>query len=194
MAIHSFKRAQFGGSMNWSVVCPFCQREPTHPILKSIPSETPQITLQSFIHHLSLAISLGMISQTYEQLSPNSFEQLIPEETREQWVSVIDSWLRESMDLEDVVNKDLSYCGCCVGWLRGMKWAYLLNLSITTKTTSFPCEFDNPSIKSILTSVQFYFGIGNVWSNLARWIFSTLLRWQTSHSLISFLTPFRILG
>jgi hypothetical protein len=36
------------------------------------------------------------------------------------------------------------------GWLRGMKWAYFVSLSKTTKMVSFPSDLGKPSIESIV--------------------------------------------
>jgi len=46
------------------------------------------------------------------------------------------------------------------GWERIMRCAYLLNLSTTTKITSFPSDSDSLSIKSMLMSTKRVVGMG----------------------------------
>lgn len=44
------------------------------------------------------------------------------------------------------------------GWVKAIKWAYLLHLSTSTIMVSFPSDFGNPSIKSIDIWVQACWG------------------------------------
>jgi hypothetical protein len=53
------------------------------------------------------------------------------------------------MQLINIFHKNLGYCNGRVGWVRAIKWVYLLNLSTTTNITSFPSDLGSPSIKSI---------------------------------------------
>jgi len=55
-----------------------------------------------------------------------------------------------------------------------MKWAYLLNLSTTTKMMFFPLELGKPSTKSILMSTKGAWGMGRGWSRLGVLTFSLL--------------------
>ena len=77
------------------------------------------------------------------------------------------------------------------GWESGIKCAYFVSLSTTTRIEDLHILLGSPSIKSIKISSHTCSGMGKGWSSPAGNVFSYFDLWQGSHCLIYSLTlPF----
>jgi hypothetical protein len=64
----------------------------------------------------------------------------------------------------DITHKKVSHFACCVGWRKGMKYAYFDILSTTTRMQLNWRDSGSPSMKSIVATSHGSEGIGSGWS------------------------------
>lgn len=88
-------------------------------------------------------------------------------------------------------RKNWTTCTIVNEHCRAMKWAYLVNQSMTIKTHDFPRDFGKRSMKSMVISVKTPDGTSKGCSNLGLIMFSLLNLWQIEQVLMKFLTSFQ---
>jgi hypothetical protein len=82
------------------------------PLLWSILSETTQVIFKAFVHNLSVAFHLRVVTGTHLQSSTLQLEELFPKGTGKSRIPIRDNRSGHAQ-LENVGNEQLSYLGCC---------------------------------------------------------------------------------
>jgi len=108
-AIDCFKGSHANRSMPSGVIPVFRPWKLRSPLLWSILSETKQVILQAFVHNLSLAIRLKVITGTHLQSSTLQLEELLPKGTGKSRIPIQDNRSGHVVQLENVANEQLSY-------------------------------------------------------------------------------------
>jgi hypothetical protein len=72
----------------------------------------PQICFQTLVDNFYLSISLAMIGSDEMKLGSLESEQLLPKIASESWISIKDNRMRQAMEFEYIIHKNLNRCGC----------------------------------------------------------------------------------
>jgi len=99
--------------------------------------------------------------------NPHERKKFLPKLAEKDLISVIYNGLRKTMQFKMCSKYNRATMAAEKGWDRARKCAYLLSLSTTTNTVSFPLDFSRPSRKSIKMSSQMALDIGKGCSNPA---------------------------
>ena len=143
ITIRHSERIHANGYLESSIGTKLTQMQQFYPWFFLPTNIVPQVSFQPLIHHLYLAINLGIISCVSCQICPHQFEESCQNALKNLLSLSLTMLLGSPCNLKNYLKNNSASCAAMKVVVTTNKWENWLSLSTTTNMQSLPNTLEN---------------------------------------------------